>query len=254
MGLFDFFQSKQKQAPQPVIKETPWAPEARGYLTDLMNSPSPLQGTAGMSGNEQASQDILASILKGDTFQDPAQSMYYQGLRGQMQAEEADAVNALRRRAQMSGMTNSSSAYGAEGRLRSSYSNQRMNILGNLYNQERQMDNPYTRLQAGMQYGSLPRQIEQQKLNAQFNQQMMPYQVQSQIAGQLLNYQPWYQPQFYQEPSMFSQLAPLLGTAAQAGASMYGANKIAGAMTAQKQSPLQQFAGNSNNFNWMNLR
>jgi len=91
-----------------------------------------------------------------------------------------------------------------------------MSLLGGLYEKERDRDNPYSRLSAASQYGALPRQIEQERANAGYESAMgnvmFPYQQQAGIAGQLLNYQPWYQPQQYSEPSGFAQMAGPIGT------------------------------------------
>jgi hypothetical protein len=185
----------------------------RNYLNSLINRnvQTPTRQIAGMSGNEQTSQDILSKILAGETFADPRISPYYQGLRQEINTETEKGVAALNRRGQSAGMYNSTPAARAEGDYRADMSAKTLSILGGLYETERNRDNPYTRLQAGMTYGSLPRQLEQEGMNAGYESSLQdilfPYQYQAPLAQNMLNYQPWYQPQYYQQPSMFSQIA-----------------------------------------------
>ena len=132
----------------------------------------------------------------------------------------------------------------------------RLSMLGQLYNQERERDNPYTRLQAGAFYGALPREIQQQRAQAGYQTQLgnilFPYQNQAQIANQLLGYQPWYQPQFYEEPSTFSKISsaagPLLGK--------LGGNLLGGAFGGGGGTPsastggINNAAGGGSSRNW----
>ena len=117
----------------------------------------------------------------------------------------------------MMGMFASTPALREEGETRSRYGADRSQFLGSLYDRERDRDNPYTRQAAVAAYGGLPRDIEAQQEQAKYNALMaellFPYQQQAGLAQVLLGYQPWHQPQFYEEESMFSQLAPLAGTA-----------------------------------------
>jgi len=218
MGFMDFFSGSTETMPEPKIKETPWGPEVRNYLMELMKQDvsMPTRDVAGMSAAEQQGQGILAQILGGGAFADPRTSPLYQGLRQESMAEEERAASSLKRRQQGSGMLHSSTGAQSEGRLRGDYSNSRMSLLGGLYEKERDRDNPYSRLSAASQYGALPRQIEQERANAGYESAMgnvmFPYQQQAGIAGQLLNYQPWYQPQQYSEPSGFAQMAGPIGT------------------------------------------
>ena len=191
MGFLDFFNDQMKEMPEPRIKETPWAKQNRDIIQKNITG-----AFGGMTPLEQEGQGILASLLRGGMFEDPAKSQYYQGLRNVMQQEEDRGVNALRRRQQMSGMYNSSPAMSGEALYRSDMANRRMGILGNLYNQERQRDNPYTRLGALGQYGGLNRQIAAQ---------------QSGLANSLLQYQPWYTPQMYMAPSQYGQIGNAIG-------------------------------------------
>ena len=218
MSFMDFFTGSTETMPEPKLKETPWGPEVRNYLMELMKRDvnMPTRDVAGMSAAEQQGQGILGQILGGGAFADPRTSPLYQGLRQESLAEEERAASSLKRRQQGSGMLHSSTGAQSEGRLRGDYSNSRMSLLGGLYEKERDRDNPYTRMAAAAQYGALPRQIEQERANAGYQSAMgnvlFPYQQQAGIAGQLLNYQPWYQPQQYSEPSGFAQLAGPVGS------------------------------------------
>ena len=223
--LFEnFFKGKTEKVPGPQIKETPWAPEVRRYLQNLMgqNVRFPTRQVPGITTTEQQAQGVLSNLLAGGTFEDPAKSQYYRGLREESQAEEDRAVNQLRRRQQKMGMFASTPGVAGEGRLRNQFANQRNQILGGLYESERARDNPYTRLAAVQQYGGLPRQIETEQAGANYQTALQnltfPYQTQAQLANLLMNYQPWYQPQYYQQPSQFAQIAgPLSGLMQGAG-------------------------------------
>lgn len=221
MGFFD---SSTKTGPAPVIKETPWGPEMRNYLTQLMQGAGegvPTRTVAGMSEAEIAGMGILKSIMAGDSFADPTTSPAYLGYRRASMAEEDRGASRIRRGAQIAGMGGSGRAAGAEGRYRSDMANNRMSLLGQLFETERNRDNPYTRLNAAMTVGALPRLIEDAGNNSQYDTLMkvlmMPYQEGGKIANSLLNYQPWYTPTEISSPSMFSQIAsvaaPIAGMA-----------------------------------------
>ena len=106
MGFFD---SETKEAPRPEILETPWGPQARGVLQNLMtqNVRFPTQQIAGMTGTERNAQGVLANLLAGGTFQDPATSTLYRGLRDESRMDEDRAISGLRRRQQLGGMYSS---------------------------------------------------------------------------------------------------------------------------------------------------
>ena len=236
----DFFSSSTKRMPGPEIKETPWGPEMRDYLTNLMKTRQPQQ-FACMTDIERQGQglldtylgqgqpeaytlgmDQLRSTLTGGY--DPSTSQYYQGLRSQMEAQEGQNVADLRRRQQLGGMFSSGPAYRAEGELRGTAASQRNVLLGGLYEQERQKQmaasgqalgyaqygdqSQLAKLAAAQQYGSLPRDIQDKRYAADWQNQA----YRSQLAQMLMQYAPWYQPQYAQTPSPFSQLAGLAGT------------------------------------------
>jgi hypothetical protein len=208
MGFFsDLFNRETKEAPQPRIKETPWSQQNRGFLQNLVGREVnlPVRPVAGASSAQQTGQGILADVLAGKSFEDPASSQYWQGLRGTMNQNTESGLAQMRRYNQRAGMGYSSPAARAEGNYLAASNNQANTLLGSLYNQERQRDNPYTRMQAAFSYGDLERQLAQQELDAQYQAAMgniqFPYQYQAPIANSLLGYQPWYQPSFYTQPS-----------------------------------------------------
>lgn len=226
MGLFS---SDMKETPRPEILETPWAPQARGVLTNLMTKDvkHPVRGTAGMSDIEQAGMGQLSQFVSGQSFADPLTSPYYLGMRRELEREQAEGVSALKRRANIGGMYSSGSAAGIEGDYMADMANKRMSLLGSLFESERARDNPLTRAKAASDYGGLPRQLDQQTQDAEYQALMQnllfPYQQQAPIANQMLGYQPWYQPQFYEEPSGMGGLMSSLGPMAmQLGGSVLG--------------------------------
>jgi hypothetical protein len=175
----------------------------------------------GMSENEAKGQSILGDILAGKSFQDPRTSPLYEGFRRESLAEEEQGADSMRRFSQLGGMTRSTPAMTSEGRYRADMGNKRMTQLGGMYEAERARDNPYTRVAAAKEFGSLPREIETDQAKADYNQKLAellaPYNLQAPIAQTLLAEKPWYQPQYYQEPSglqkLMSFLSPIFGLA-----------------------------------------
>lgn len=191
-----------KRGPRPELLETQWNVEARNYMRDLLkNYDAPQMGVAGMTDTEQQGQSILAALARSESFEDPRESTFYKGFRQESRAEEERGASQLRRHASMGGMLRSTPALRAEGEHRADMSASRMQVLGALYDKERDRDNPYTRLQAISSYGALPRLIEQQKNVSQFAQQNQTDEVRSGMANQLLGYQPWYTPEWYVQPA-----------------------------------------------------
>lgn len=204
MGFFSGSKPKVKEYPQ-----TDWQKSGIDFLRSLLEGEAPLQQVAGLSPIEQMGQSQLQDFVSGGSFRDPLTSQYYQGMRGQLGMEEAAAVDALRRRSQMGGALNASPSYEAEGRTREGYANQRMSLLGQLYNLESARDNPLTRAQAAMSLGSVPRLLEQAQLDALMQQSMFPYQTQAPIAQSLMEHQPT----LYMQPGSQSGLSQGLGYA-----------------------------------------
>lgn len=210
MGFFSSDSSSGEWKKRPESESERIAREGlRGLAGNTINMP--LRQTAGMSGAEQQGMGLLSSIASGGAFADPSTSMYYQGMRDELNREEQQGVNALRHRQSLGGAFQGGRGQGQEMDYRANMSGKRMSLLGSLYESERARDNPYTRLNAAMTYGSLPRSIEQQGYDSSYNQQMgntlAPYQYQAPIYNTLLQDTPYYYEQGTYEPSTFSQIA-----------------------------------------------
>ncbi len=210
----------------------------------------PLLQTAGMTEQDRLGQSILKQLGEGafdmpeiyhaaieqlmKTFAgeyDPRTSDFYKGYRTEMDEMMGGDIEASRREAQLGGGLYSDYSAGAANQLRRNYANQKLTTLGGMYEGERanMLNAVPTALNASMmptqkasgiatllgQYGGLGREIEQKRHDAKYNQNLMtemfPYEYGSNIASTLLNYQPWYQPQFYEQPSVFSQIAGAAG-------------------------------------------
>lgn len=230
MGLGDLFSSSTDvdYLKPKVLPETDaqWARELMKQLAQKGIN-MPLQGTAGMSGNEQTSQNILAKILAGGTFEDPNTSQLYQGLRDEIDYNTRKDITDLNVMAQKSGMVRSGPYLNRRWEKNNLASAQKNTLLGSLYNAERERDNPYTRLQAGMTYGGLPRQLEQQQMNSLYTQQMgntlAPYQLQAPLWQQAIGNEMWISPTVTSKPSGFSQFASVAGPVTQLLGSFFGA-------------------------------
>jgi hypothetical protein len=205
-----------------------WAPEhydeARDYLSDLMNAGTPdipIKNIPGMSQAEQTGQNLLNRYINtgsmGADYQagqdelrktvagdyDPATSQAYRGYREASQLEEQDALNAMGRQAQVSGMAKSTPTLNQQGKTRRGYSADRMSYLGQLMDSERnrqlsaaqplmEADDYASQLDlrktaAANTYGALPRQIETAQEDAIYNallqEVMFPYEYNANIAS-----------------------------------------------------------------------
>jgi hypothetical protein len=223
-----FLNSELVRTPGPEIKETDWAPGIRNWFQNLLSGPVKYPGVKipGMGENEAKGQSILADILAGKSFEDPRTSPLYQGYRAESLAEEEKGVGDMRRFAQLGGMTRSTPAMTSEGRYRADMGNKRMTQLGGMYEAERARDNPYTRVAAAKEFGSLPREIETDQAKADYNQKLAellaPYNLQAPIAETLMAEKPWYQPQFTQQPSGLQQLISMIGGLVMPMAGLWG--------------------------------
>jgi len=172
----------------------------RGKLRNIAGSSAkfPTLQVPGMTAIEQQAQSVLGNLLAGGTFQDPSTSLLYQGLRRESEREEEKGAGELRRFAQLGGMGQSSRAIGMEGDYRANMANRRSSLLGSLYNQERARDNPYTRLAAVAQYGGLPREIQGQRNQAEYQKMiqdlLFPYTTQAGLLQQIIGNEQWYKP------------------------------------------------------------
>jgi len=190
--------------PYDEVPQKGWQKAGIQELRNLLNrNPDvPVQQIAPMSAAERAGQSSLADILSGAAFQDPTTSPLYAAFRNESYGQEARGVDLLRRRGQLAGAGQSSGSFGAEGAYRGDMANDRLGFLAQLYEKERDRDNPYTRAAAAQQFGALPRQIEQAGMDAQqaasmLNDLVIPYQWKSSIAQELMKHQPtlYHQPQ-----------------------------------------------------------
>jgi len=191
MGLFGGSESKVVTVP-----DTKYQKQGIGFLQNLLRiTPDmPTQQVAGMSPAEQAAQSALMQFVNGGDMQDPSTSQFWKGLRANIKLQDDSNVAALRQRSQAAGMFNSSPSYRAEGDYRAQSAANANQQLGQLYQNERQYNSAANRAQVGMQLGSLPRMLQQQGMDANYQQQMQsllfPYQNQAPIAQSLMNRQP----------------------------------------------------------------
>lgn len=228
------------------VKIPPQVSGSLQWLYDLLQRAAPTIPTrqiAGMTGTEQTGQDILADfagsgmpegytagmgelnrILSGEY--DPRTSDFYKGFRQQSEEEEELSVNALNRGMQKRGMFSSSPAIASEGRLRKGFAGQRQQLLGSLFETERnkmfaaispaleygrfETNLPLTKMGAISQF-DLSRNLNQQQLDAAFNQIMetimFDYNKKTPVAGAILGANV---PVQGPDKSMLSQIMPLL--------------------------------------------
>ena len=192
----------------PEIMETDWMKRARTEMERIA-------GDLDMSDMERAAMDMISQqMARGlpssyglaeeelrrtmTDFYDPMESPYYQGLRDAIAREEEEAVTATRRHGQMGGMLGATPTSRAVGDVRATAAGQRGELLGGLYERERDRrtqsipqlmqvgremtDLPMRQAAMGMEAGGLPRNIEMQRAG---------------MYGGLMNYQPFYTPDMY---------------------------------------------------------
>jgi hypothetical protein len=216
-------------------KKLPWAAEGREYLQNILRSTTeyPLQQVASLSPYETQGLAGLSDILAGKAFQDPRTSPYYQGMREEIASDTEKGVSALRHRQGMAGMFRSSPGLREEGEFRADMGSKALQILGSLYESERARDNPYTRVQAAMDYGSLPRLLEQARADAGYQQQLQNFlgpawQQKIPLALQLMGYAPLQQASYQaDEPSTLTQI---LGGLSGAAGVMGGVGNLMGGL------------------------
>ncbi|HUU54499.1 MAG TPA: hypothetical protein VMY87_06220 [Armatimonadota bacterium] len=275
----------------PKLKTIPLTPEqeqAQNYLRRLLSQSRkvdiPTLGVAGMGSAEQQAQTLLEQYLSqaprgyeagmaelertlGGGY-DPLASEYWKGFREQSALDEAKSVAGLRRGAQAGGMYYSEPSMRTEGDLRARYGADRSALLGSLYEAERARmqgavpqimqygQEPVNRVGVGMQYGALPRELDQARRDAEYNtllqKVMLPYTTGAGIAGNLWQMQPTsYMTQG--KPSGFSQLmgtagqigsmvAPFLGGGL-GGAAGAATNQLSGASPSGKYDARYQWGG-----------
>jgi len=252
MGFFDSDTDVNYYSPR--VKKGYSAMQERGNIRSLgqQTLAFPTQQIAGLTDTEQMGQGILSQIAGGGAFQDPRSNPYYLGLRQQNDIDYGEGLAQLRNRQNATGMYNSSGAYRGEADY-SAKNNAYMNsILGQLYESERSRDNPYTRMAAISQYGSLPRLLEQARLDAEYNKSVQdllaPYQYQLPIWQQMVGNEVWTQPTVTSNPSDFSNIASLVGLGTQVMGSPIGSGLAsAGGTLANlfKSNPLDELLASS---------
>ena len=218
MGLF----TKKEKFKFHQIPSTPEQTAARSHLTGLYQdniniaprevagmSPvqQQLQGyLSGMAGNQmdnfQLSQDHLRATLSGDY--DPRTSLYYQGVRGELDEMKGQAQAQTQQHAQLGGMARSSPAAGAISQTGRQYDQMAAQTLGQLTDAERQrqmqaagmlpqQDAQMAQSLQLQQQMDMERQIQQERNNAMYEafmgELMMRYQQQAGIAMSILGEQ-----------------------------------------------------------------
>lgn len=214
----------RKQPGTPEFMLSPRQEQWGGKLGNLATQDIkyPTLQVPGMSANEQAGQSILGDIVAGNAFQDPRSSPYYQGLRDEINADTERGLATLNRQNQVAGMAGSSTAGRVAGDYLTGQANKKATLLGQLYESERSRDNPYTRLEAANQYGSLPRMLQTAQEAANYDASVKnleaPYQLQSPLMQYLAEAGSYFTPQYTQEPSgleslmsVISAVTPLIG-------------------------------------------
>ena len=203
------------------------------YLRDMMGKTDyPLQEIAGLTPAELQGQDILSKLLGttampqgyelgmgelaktlGGAYR-PETSPYYEGFRQQLQGVKEEGLADLARQSQKGGMLYSTGRTGAQAKYLGDIGAKQMSALGQLYEAERgrmagavpqalqygqfEAGIPYSKLGAVSQYGGLPREIEQMRKTAAYQQKMMPFEKGIDISKILAGYSPYYMPQYTQ--------------------------------------------------------
>lgn len=241
----------KKEEITPQLLETEEQKQSKDWLSNLLNTPYQ-QYTGQMFGSYPyqsqlkenlgqyvgrdmpelygAAQSELMKTLTGGY--DPYTSDYYKSAREGALREEQSAVNRLRRGAQLGGMMYSTPRIEAEGKTVAQTQNNLANILGQLSLQERQnrLNAVPTAMSTGQQISNMPienmqaimsvspvlKALEEEPLQyaqQQFmNEQLFPYQYQLPVAQSLLNYAPWYYPQYGQTGGGYGQLGSGVGS------------------------------------------
>ncbi len=205
----------QQKNPDPTLLEIPGTEgQSVDFFTNLLNNyqaPTqniPLQQIAGMTGNEQTTQNLLSKFLGtsatdssayklgmgelnktlGSEYYDPKKSDFWKGFRENSIMEEEGNISDIRRRGQLGGGLYSEPQMRTESEARSSASANRNMQLGSLYENERNRKANATatalgyagfeetgamnRLNAGSTIGALPRNIQNQQYQAEYNQKL----------------------------------------------------------------------------------
>lgn len=232
-----------------MIPSTPGQNQSRQYLMDLINRSvqypvrdvqdiTPIQLllqqqlsnlVPGMAGNYQLATDEYKKILEGDY--DPRTSDYYKGFRQTAEDLRKSSNTAIRQRANMMGMLQSSPAEAVEAENNRKINSMILQELGRMYELERakrldaagniqSIDSQNLgNIAAASSIADLPRSIEQEKTDAAYEAAIQtllhPYQYQSALA-QMIIQEPRY---IYKSKSGSSGIGGALGNL---GASFLG--------------------------------
>jgi len=215
---------------------------AADYLEGLLSQSAPRQGVAGMTGIEQFGQQALGDYVRSgmpagfgssmDYFNrivnqptDITQFPEYQAILKSIGVETSEAVNRANRGIQMQGLGTSTPQGKAVGKEISRGGDRMLAALGPYAEGERgrQMNAASMlaelaklsevmkqgRLGAIQQFGGLPRQLDQANLSSLFNQQMVPFTTQADVASRIFGGDVDYT--HTQEPSLMDQVSGLIG-------------------------------------------
>lgn len=199
-------------------------------MNDLQKTGQSLAGkyiNADMSGGVTNAIEQLNKTVGGGY--DPLTSSEYKGYRELSKLEEENAVNALRRRGQISGVGASTPILSQEGRVRRGFSGDRMSMAGQLLNRERDrmIDatgrliqaedyaayDPVRKAAVASEYGDQQRDIETEREDAIYNTLMAevlaPYTYQVPISQALID-----EPRYYYKKKKKSGLGGIAGSIA----------------------------------------
>jgi len=212
------FEGKQERLPGPERLTSPEQEQGSEFLSGLLRDPnSPLLQIAGLTDIEQQGQGLLAQLASGELFQNPIDSPTYAPMREEFSRLMGEGLSGVSRQLQRSGAGGNTRGSVPLGNVANRLQNAMQSQLGNMYQQERALTGPMAALSAISQYGGLPRQIEQQRNQAAYQQQAGNLGMQQNIANRFLDFAPFYQPQFVERPSAFGQIAsfaaPIAGAA-----------------------------------------
>lgn len=222
MGWFSPKKTEMKLAP-----EYSESIAGRKWLLDLLQKPvPPARGIAGMTPTELTGQDILGDYatsglpeeygvakaellktLKGG-YADITKSQFFEPIMEKIRRETDERVNQLMRRLQMGGMRASSPGAKQLGGVTKRAAGEMMAILAPYGERERDRQFasipmlqqfgqyaegfPVRKMGAIQQYGGLPRQLQQDELNAVFEKILFPYLAQAPMAQFLTQQKPEY--------------------------------------------------------------
>ena len=210
---------KVKMAPQTTESKI-GSQKIQSLLGQTPNLPT--QDIAGLSSMEQLIQKYLPQYFAninagGDLAQgeytkiltdqyNPADSPYYEGLRGEAARLKAKGITSLRQRANLGGMLDSTNAIGQEGDFANQSDSSLLHVLGQLFENERgrklnaaqgiqtSQSQNLSNVAAVGQMAGAEREIEQARNNALYQQAietiLFPYKYQASLANALLNYSP----------------------------------------------------------------